>query len=65
MLFLGILLLIIGLTMLISPNTVYLIIESWKSDYATEPSSFYVWSTRLGGIMFTLVGSGGIILSFI
>ncbi|WP_088010739.1 DUF6199 family natural product biosynthesis protein [Gottfriedia acidiceleris] len=65
MLFLGILLLIIGLLMLISPYTFYLITESWKSHYVTEPSSLYVWSTRFGGIMFTLVGSGEIISSFI
>ncbi|MEH7347389.1 DUF6199 family natural product biosynthesis protein [Gottfriedia acidiceleris] len=65
MIFLGILLLIIGLLMLISPNSFYLITESWKSDYNTEPSSLYVWSTRFGGIMLTLAGTGGIIVSFI
>ena len=65
MLFLGIFLLLFGLLMLVSPNTFYLITEGWKSDYATEPSSLYVWSTRFGGIMFTLVGGGGIVASFI
>jgi hypothetical protein len=46
--------------MLYKPPLIWIITESWKSNDATEPSDLYILSTRIGGIMFTLVGLGGI-----
>lgn len=64
MLFLSILLLPLGLVMIIRPQWIWAIAEEWKSNDATEPSDFYLLSTRFGGIMCTLAGLGGIIASF-
>jgi len=47
---------IVGLIMLISPNTVYELKESWKSYSASDPSDLYLITTRIGGGIFTLVG---------
>lgn len=65
MLLLGIILIIIGGTMIVKPSVIWIITESWKSDDGTEPSKLYTWSTRFGGIMMTLAGIGGIIANFI
>ncbi|MDD9270437.1 DUF6199 family natural product biosynthesis protein [Paenibacillus sp. GCM10023248] len=54
--FLGIFLVICGLLMLFKPSMIWNVTESWKSNDATEPSSLYVWSTRFGGVMVTMVG---------
>ncbi len=62
---LGIILFLIGLLMLIKPKIVWQITEEWKSYDATEPSDFYIKSTRFGGVMFLLVGVGSLIAFFL
>ncbi len=57
----GILCILMGLLMLISPNTFYEITESWKSHSAGEPSKLFIISTRLGGGAFLLAGVLGIL----
>ncbi|RJX39210.1 hypothetical protein D3P09_13600 [Paenibacillus pinisoli] len=64
MFILSIVLLPMGLVMLIQPQWIWAISEEWKSNDATEPSDLYLLSTRLGGVVSTLVGLGGIIASF-
>lgn len=61
----GIILIIIGISMMIKPSLLWLITESWKSNDATEPSSLYIWSTRFGGVMVTLAGIGGVLAFFL
>ena len=61
---LSILLILGGLLMLFFPDLVYDLSESWKSNRSTEPSDFYRFSTRFGGVMFILVGIGGMIVPF-
>ena len=62
----GLALIGIGVTMLIKPQFVYELTESWKHDGGVyEPSRLYVWSTRFGGVMFTLAGIGGVIVPFL
>ena len=48
--------LLCGIIMLIKPEWVYLLTESWKHDGSSEPSGWYLFSTRFGGVMCTLVG---------
>ena len=60
-LLLSIFILIIGFLMLVKPEIWWGITESWKSYDATEPSDFYIKTTRFGGYIFTLVGIAGII----
>ena len=50
--------------MLCVPDLVYELTESWKSNRSAEPSDFYRFSTRFGGVMFILVGIGGMIVPF-
>ena len=61
---LGIVLILWGLVMLCVPNFVYELTESWKSNRSAEPSDFYRFSTRFGGVMFILVGIGGMFMPF-
>lgn len=65
MFLLGIILMIIGVTMIVKPSVIWFIQESWKSNDSTEPSSLYIGSTRFGGIMMTLAGIGGVVVNFI
>ncbi|MEK3917678.1 DUF6199 family natural product biosynthesis protein [Paenibacillus sp. FSL H7-0331] len=60
MIIVTVLLLLCGLLMLIRPAILWTITESWKSNDAAEPSDLYLWSTRFGGVMFTLVGLAGV-----
>ncbi|MET3696620.1 hypothetical protein SAMN05877753_103135 [Bacillus oleivorans] len=52
----GIILIINGVIMLINPSIIWFITESWKSNDFAEPSILYIWSTRFGGIISTLLG---------
>ncbi len=60
--FLGIILVIVGVVMLISPKTFYQITENWKNNSEIEPSKLYIISTRFGGCAFLIVGLAGIII---
>ena len=62
---LGIVLIFWGLVMLCFPDLVYELTESWKSSRSEEPSDFYRLSTRFGGVMFILVGIGGLFVPFL
>ena len=44
------------------PQTFFDITESWKSNAEREPSDLYRIGTRLGGILFLLVGVAGMIV---
>lgn len=61
----GIALLVIGILMLIAPDEIYEITESWKNSSAGSPSNLYKLNIRIGGIMFSIVGLAGIIVYFI
>ncbi|PET53636.1 hypothetical protein CN514_18720 [Bacillus sp. AFS001701] len=54
MLFIGIVLLLFSALCVVSPKTVWYVAESWKSNDTTEPSGFYAYSTRIGGILLAL-----------
>ena len=58
----GIVFIIVGLIMLISPKTFYDIIEGWKSVSCGEPTSLFIISTRVGGTIFFVLGIASIIL---
>lgn len=54
--FLIIIFVILGLVMTIRPDFFWYVTESWKSNDASEPSNLYILSTRIGEILFVLVG---------
>lgn len=58
----GIIFIIIGFVMLISPKTIYQITESWKSNSINEPSPIYCMSIRVGGGAFFIIGIASLIL---
>lgn len=64
-LILGILLIVLGLVMVVFPEFIYELTESWKSDVIGPPSRWYIIGTRFGGVMCTLAGLGGVIILFI
>jgi len=61
---LSLVLIIIGSIMFFKPNVFYKITESWKSDTYGEPSYLFQLSTRVGGLIFILVGFLGFIVFF-
>lgn len=60
-LILGIIFILIGLLMVVFPEFIYELQESFRSDMIGTPSKLYIISTRFGGVMFILVGLMGII----
>jgi hypothetical protein len=52
----GIFLVGFGLFMILKPTLFWEITESWKSNDGTEPSNFYISSTRFGGFS-RIIGS--------
>lgn len=48
--------------MIVKPALIWHIAERWKSADAIEPSDLYLFSTRFGGIMVTLLGVIGILV---
>ena len=66
MLFFGsIVMLVIGTCMLLRPDVIYRLTESWKNNASDDPSRLYIISTRFGGVMFLLVGLLGAVALFI
>jgi len=49
---------VVGLVMMLAPNFWWHLTESWKSN-GTEPSDVYVSNTKMGGIVFTVIGVVG------
>ncbi len=62
---LGSILILFGLFMIFKPSIFWTITESWKSSHPSDPSGLYIWSTRFGGVMFTLVGVSTVVISFL
>lgn len=52
----SIFLIALGLFMIFKTALIWKITERWTSNDGTEPSNLYLWNTRFGGIMCTLVG---------
>ena len=62
----GLALIAIGVVMLVKPQLVFELTESWKHDSgAAEPSKLWLFSTRFGGVMCVLAGILGIIVPFL
>ncbi|OCA81620.1 hypothetical protein A8F94_22395 [Bacillus sp. FJAT-27225] len=60
----GIVLLILGVLFISKPSWIWLVTESWKSEYAAEPSDLYLLSIRIGGTILSIIGAVSIIVSF-
>jgi uncharacterized membrane protein len=63
MIFLGIVLILCGLFMLFKTELFWKLTEQWTSNDATEPSDLYIFNTKFGGIICTLVGAISILAS--
>lgn len=61
----GLALIALGITMLVKPRLIFELAESWKHDGSAEPSRAFLLSTRFGGVMCTLAGLCGLIITFI
>lgn len=57
-----IILLAVGVSMLVFPEKVYSLTESWKSYSTGEPSGRYKFYIRFGGSACTLVGIIGAVI---
>ena len=55
---------LIGITMLLKPDLVFRIRESRKYAFATEPSERYILWTRIGGVVYLIVGIAAFVVQF-
>jgi hypothetical protein len=65
MIFMSIFLILVGLLMILKTRLIWEITERWTSRDGTDPSSLYIWNTRFGGVMCTLVGLAGLLVYLI
>ena len=63
-LLLGVCFLVIGIVMLKYPKIFFDITEGWKNREPAEPSKWFLWSTRVGGVMLCLVGIMAFVVIF-
>ena len=61
----GVVFSLLGFFFFTKPDLVWMLTERWKSYAADEPSELYRKSTRLGGILFFLLGLAMIVLPFL
>lgn len=53
---------IVGIFMILKPEVIYDITESWKNNRSGEPSDLYLLSTKIGGILCLLLGIAGAVM---
>lgn len=58
----SILIAICGIVMILWPQVFYDLVESWKNNAPSEPSDFYLFHTRLGGIVFLIASVAYIVV---
>lgn len=63
--FWGVIILAAGLVMIFAPGKVYDFTQGWKNDSDTDPSPEFLLSTRIGGIVFALVGIASCVSQFL
>jgi hypothetical protein len=61
----GIVFILMGLVMVITPKLFFVITQSWKNDSDTKPSSMFKFSTRIGGVIFFAVGIAALAVQFL
>lgn len=63
--FWGVIILAAGLVMAFAPEKVYDFKEGWKNDSDADPSPEFLLGTRIGGIVFALVGIAACVSQFL
>jgi hypothetical protein len=61
----GVIFVIAGVTFFFKPEYLWRLTESWKSNDAHEPSDLYIISTKIGAVIFFLVGIAGLLVPFL
>lgn len=61
----GIVIFALGMFVFLKPDLVWKLTEEWKSYRADEPSEFYLKVTKIGGVLFMLLGVIMMMLPFI
>lgn len=57
---LAIVIIVVGMIMIFNPRLFFDMTEGWKSRGGSEPSDWYIFLTRGGGIVFLAVGTVGL-----
>lgn len=61
----GIVIFALGMFVFLKPDLVWKLTEEWKSYRADEPSELYLKVTKIGGVLFMLLGVIMMMLPFI
>jgi hypothetical protein len=62
MILMSVFLILTGLLMFFKTSLFWKITERWTSKDGTEPSDLYIWNTRFGGIICTIIGIAGLLV---
>lgn len=54
--FIGIVFILCGIMLVVKPRLFFDITESWKHASSSEPTELYIFSTRFGGIIISIIG---------
>lgn len=52
----GIIIFALGMFIFLKPGLIWKLTEEWKSYRTDEPSEFYLKTTKIGGILFAILG---------
>jgi hypothetical protein len=61
----GIIFIFFGFFMVAIPAVLWDLTERWKSKEARDPSTNYIWFSRIGGVCLILIGFAEIVNVFI
>ena len=60
----GLVFILSGIMLLVKPRLFFDITESWKHVSSSEPTNLYIFSTRFGGVIISIIGVACIIVFF-
>ena len=61
----GLVFTLFGIMLLAKPRLFFDITESWKHTFSSEPSTLYIFSTRFGGVIVSIIGVACMIVYFL
>ena len=59
---LGVIFIVVGIAMVVFPNTYYELTQGWKNNSYSEPSKIFIIGARIAGILFVVLGVASLII---
>lgn len=52
----GVIFIVVGIAMVVFPNTYYELTQGWKNSSYSEPSKMFIIGARIAGVFFVVLG---------